>query len=290
MREWADLHIHSNRSDGLLSPEEIVEKAAELGLKAISIVDHDEIGGVKLAIKRGMELGVEVIPGVELSTHGEGHEVHIIGYFIDCQNELILNYLHFFRQERYKRAVKILERLKAFGINLKMEKVLHKAGFGSIGRPHIADVMVEEGYVSSFDEAFHKYLGDGRPACVPKFKISPGEAIDLISSVGGLSFLAHPGVDLSDREVIRLVKRGLDGIETTHPKHTQEKAVWLRGVIKKYGLLESGGSDCHGNRKGRLLMGKHNVPYELIGRMRQVLRKKAPVHGKNLSQRLSMFK
>lgn len=271
MREWADLHIHSNRSDGLLSPEEIVEKAAELELKAISIVDHDEIGGVEPAIKRGMELGVEIIPGVELSTQGEGHEVHIIGYFIDYQNELILNYLRFFQQERYKRAVKILERLKDFGINLKMEKVLRKAGLGSIGRPHIADALVEEGYVSSSDEAFYKYLADGRPACVPKFKISPGEAIDLISSVGGLSFLAHPGVDLTDREVIGLVKRGLDGIEVIHPKHTQERMVWLQGVIKKYGLLESGGSDCHGNRKGRLLMGKYKVPYTLVEKMKQAL-------------------
>lgn len=274
-RSWVDLHLHSNHSDGLFTPEEIVTLAAKLDLRAISIVDHDDIGAIEAAIKRGQELNVEIIPGVELSTREENSEVHILGYFIDYRDTKILDYLDFFRQERYKRALKILEKLKRLGIALKVETVLQKAGPGSIGRPHIADAMLEEGYVYSFDEAFHKYIGDGRPAYVPKFKISPEKAIDLITSLGGLAFLAHPGIDLRNEEVLRLAKIGLDGIETVHPKHNLEKIRWLKQVSNQYELLESGGSDCHGNRKGQILMGNYSVPYDLVEKMKETLRKRS---------------
>lgn len=271
---WADLHLHSNHSDGVFTPQEIVALAAKLNLRAISIVDHDDVGGIVAAINEGRRLHVEIIPGVELSTHGETFEVHILGYFIDHRNAKILDYLAFFRQERYKRALKILEKLRKLGISLQVERVLQKAGPGSIGRPHIADAMLEEGYVYSFDEAFHKYIGNGRPAYVPKFKTSPEKAIELINSLGGLAFLAHPGIDLRREEVLRLTKIGLDGIETVHPKHNPEKIHWLKQVATQYELLESGGSDCHGNRKGHILMGNYNISYALVERMKETLQKR----------------
>jgi len=268
---WADLHIHTTWSDGVFSPEYMVQKAREVGLRAIAITDHDALRGIDEAVETGRKIGIEIIPGIELSTANSMHDVHILGYFFDPHNGDILEYVHYFQEERIKRAKKILDKLWKMGIHLNAEVVISSAGHGAVGRPHIADALMEEGFVLSYDEAFYKYIGDGKPAFVEKPKISPAEGIELIHKAGGLTFLAHPGMDLTDGEIIQVMKQGLDGIEILHPKHSEEKVNYFYKVASDHQLLVSGGSDCHGNRKGEMMMGKFNVPYKFVSEMKKAL-------------------
>jgi predicted metal-dependent phosphoesterase TrpH len=265
-----DLHIHTNYSDGSFSPEEVVNRAAKIGLEAIAITDHDDVGGVHQAIEYGKEMGVEVVSGVELSTHGGGRDVHILGYFFDYRSEAVQAYIQHFQKERHRRARKIVDRLKKLGLEVSFDFILHKAGEGSIGRPHIASALLEEGHVFSMEEAFRKYLGDGKSAFVPKLKIEPFRAMQLIKEAGGLTFIAHPAVDVNEEYVINLIRLGLDGIETIHPHHWPEAIRKYRHLAKQYNVLECGGSDCHGNINGRKVMiGKVTVPYSFLSRMKE---------------------
>ncbi len=195
----------------------------------------------------------------------------MLGYFFDYKNQQLKNYIAFFQNERLKRAKKIVELLKNYGIYLPFNLILKRAGNGSVGRPHIADIMLEEGYVHTYQEAFNKYLGDGCPCWVPKYKISPAEAIALINNAGGLCFIAHPGSDVTDEGLMQLIKIGLDGIETIHPRHTQQQVNHYREIIQKHQLLETGGSDCHGVRKSQVMIGQFNVPYTIVEKMKKQL-------------------
>ena len=268
---WADLHIHTTWSDGVFSPEYMVQRAGEAGLRAIAITDHDAIRGIDEGFETGRKIGLEVIPGIELSTFNGIHDVHILGYFFDAHHPDILQYVHYFQEERIKRARKIIDRLRKMGVRLNAEVVIASAGHGAVGRPHIADALMEEGFVLSYNEAFYKYIGDGKPAFVEKPKILPAEGIRIIHKAGGLAFLAHPGMDLSDDEIVQVVKQGLDGIEILHPKHSDEKVNDFYEFANNNHLLVSGGSDCHGNRKGEMMMGKFNVPYKFILEMKKTL-------------------
>jgi len=270
---WADLHLHSYCSDGVFSPSQIVDKAAAMGLKAVSITDHDSVRGIQEALIRAKLWNLEVIPGVELSTRDGELDVHILGYFIDPKDRELSSYLRRFQKERLKRAKKIVAKLAELGVNIELEEVLQRThNKGSIGRPHIADTMIERGYVQSYDEAFYKYLGNGKPAYVPKFKISPTEAIDLIHRAGGIAVLAHPGMDLAPNDVLHLITLDFDGIEILHPKHSSEKVNFFYQLALKHNLLATGGSDCHGDRKGRTLMGYYNVPYRFVQHMKERLK------------------
>jgi 3',5'-nucleoside bisphosphate phosphatase len=245
----ADLHMHTICSDGVYSPYELVKRCKRNGLSTIAITDHDSLAAFPDAIEYGKEFGVEVIPGVELSAMVEDRDVHILGYFLDYTDKRLLEYLEFFRTERVKRAERIVAKLNNINVPLRFESVMQRAGKGSVGRPHIASALVDGGHIQSYHEAFEKFIGNGGPAYEKKFNLSPEEAIKLISSSGGLSFLAHPGRYTSDEVVTTLIKNGLDGIEVTHPSHTQTHMTHYRGVIEEYFLLESGGSDFHGGRK-----------------------------------------
>ena len=245
----ADLHMHTNCSDGVFSAYELVKKCKQKGLSIIAITDHDSVAAFPDAIEYGKEFGVEVIPGVELSAMVEEKDVHILGYFLDYTNKRLLEYLEFFRVERVKRAERIVAKLNSINVPLKIEAVLQKAAGGSVGRPHIASAMVDEGHIQNYHEAFERFIGNGGPAFEKKFNLTPDEAIKLISSSGGLSFLAHPGRYTSDEVLNILIKSGLDGIEVIHPSHTMAHTNHYRGVVGEYYLLESGGSDFHGGRK-----------------------------------------
>lgn len=245
----ADLHMHTTFSDGALSPYELVKKCKQRGLSVIAITDHDSVDAFPDAIEYGKEFGVEVIPGVELSAMVDDKDVHILGYFVNHTNKRLLEYLQFFRLERVKRAERIVAKLNSINVPITLDAVMERAGKGAVGRPHIASAMVDEGYTRSYQEAFEKFIGNGGPAYEKKFHVTPEEAIKLISSSGGLSFLAHPGRFTSDDAVTQLIQCGLDGIEVIHPSHTPTHSAHYRGVVGEYFLLESGGSDFHGGKK-----------------------------------------
>ncbi len=268
----ADLHLHTAYSDGALSPRELVDKARAAGITTISITDHDNVGALDDATEYGGKIGVEVISGVELSVAMGEKDVHVLAYFVDYKNKNFLDYLTFFRYERLKRAERIVEKLNKINIPIKFESVQEQAGIGSLGRPHIASVLVEEGFIDSYHEAFSKYIGVGGPAYEKKFQLGPEEAIRLISDSGGLSFLAHPGKYTSEVELAQLIKSGLDGIEVVHPSHNEARQEHYRGVVSQYFLLESGGSDFHGGKKNDdSVLGAYWVPVQVVEAMKKRL-------------------
>ena len=249
LQDKADLHLHSVYSDGLFTPLEIVKLANSKGISIISIVDHDSIQGLEETEVAASALGIEVISGVELSSSMNQKEVHILGYFIDRKNTKLNDYLQYFRDERKKRAEKIIKNLNDLNIQLSMESVVSEDFVGSIGRPHIAHALLVNGFVANYDEAFEKYIGLNGPAYEEKIHFSPRDAIELISQAGGLSFLAHPNKTLNENELISLIDMGIDGMEVIHPSHNAERINYYKGITIQYFLLESGGSDFHGGRK-----------------------------------------
>jgi predicted metal-dependent phosphoesterase TrpH len=264
----ADLHIHTNQSDGLLPPEKVVQLAASAGLRTISITDHDEIGALEIAVTTGNQLGVEVIAGVELSVSHNGFDIHILGYLLDFHHPRLLEFLAYFQSERVRRVHRILEKLAAQGYAVPLETVLRKAGAGSIGRPHIADALVEAGHVSSYYEAFNRFIADGKPAFVPKVRISAAEAVTIIHEAHGLACLAHPGQNLTETVILDVIKAGVDGIEIVHPKHTLSQRALYRQLAQTYNLLETGGSDFHGGRKEDEKLGDYVIEYEKVEKLK----------------------
>ncbi|MBT8380105.1 MAG: PHP domain-containing protein [Ignavibacteria bacterium] len=243
-----DLHTHTSFSDGHLNPEELLKKAAGQGIEIISITDHDSINAFEVAKSLENKFGIEVIPGLEISSDIRDTEVHILGYFIDPQNKELEHYLHFFREERYKRAIRIVEKLNILGLKITMEDVMERANNSAIGRPHIAQALLLNDQVKSYFEAFYKYLGNHAPAYERKVHLSPQSAFKIISDAGGLSFIAHPG-NMPEILVKELIDAGVDGIEVVHPSHTPERIKFYRGIVNEYFLLESGGSDYHGGKR-----------------------------------------
>jgi predicted metal-dependent phosphoesterase TrpH len=183
-----------------------------------------------------------------------------------------MEYLEKFQQERYKRAAKMIRNLNQLGVRLTMDEVEGRARGQSIGRPHLAEVLMEKGYVETFQEAFQRYIGYGSEAYEEKYKIGPEEAIGLISEARGLSFLAHPGYPVTDEVIFKFVKSGLDGIEIIHPKFNESRTQHLHKLAKEHGLLVSGGSDCHGGRNGSICMGTYCLPYALLEDIRHAFR------------------
>ena len=269
----ADLHLHTAYSDGVLTPHNLLVQAHRARLTIISINDHDNTGALDEAIPEAELMGIEVIAGVELSTTVDAQDIHLLGYFFDHRNSTLQDYLKVFRAERRKRAELIVMRLHDLKIPLSFDSVLARAGKGSIGRPHIAAAMVEDGLIDSYQEAFYRYLGFGKPAYEQKYQISPVEAIRLVAEAGGLSFVAHPGSSIDERVLLGLIKEGVDGIEVVHPSHNEERTAYYRGIADEYFLLASGGSDFHGGRKNDDdTLGRFTVTADAVSVMRQRLR------------------
>lgn len=248
MSSKVDLHIHTNHSDGFYSPIELIQKIKSIGLDIISITDHDNLSAIYEASSVGKELGIEVIPGLEVSSDIGDREVHILGYFIDPDNKELERYLKFFREERLKRAIRIVNKLKALGFVISIEDVLEQAKNSAIGRPHIAQAMLEKGLTASYYEAFNKYIGNNGPAYEKKVHVSPQSIIKIINDAGGLSFIAHPG-NMPESLLKELIEEGIDGIEVIHPSHNAHQVKFYRGIVNEYFLLESGGSDFHGGKR-----------------------------------------
>ena len=243
-----DLHTHTNSSDGYHSVEELVKKAHERGIDILSITDHDSTNSIERATELGRDLGIEIIPGVEISSDLRGAEVHILGYFIDINNKELEHYLQFFRDERLRRAASIVGKLNNLGLEITLDDVLEQSKNSAIGRPHIAQAMLEKKLVSSYFEAFNKYIKNGGPAYEKKVHLSPQSAFKIISDAGGLSFIAHPG-KMPESLVKELIEAGADGIEVIHPSHDENLTRFYRGIVNEYFLLESGGSDFHGGKR-----------------------------------------
>jgi len=243
----ADLHLHSNYSDGKYSPEELIIKAKEAGLSVVSITDHDSLGALKEAIEAGEKNDVKVIPGIEFSANLEEREVHIIAYFIDYENESFLNYVSYLREMRFNRLNEMIKQLNRLGCNIKLESVTD--GYPdniAFGRPHLAAALFREGFVKSYREAFQKFIGDNKPANVKKTNPPAEDIIKLITKYGGLSFVAHPGKYFSESFISELIELGIDGIEVIHPSHSKEDVKYFSDIASEHFLLQSGGSDFHG--------------------------------------------
>lgn len=260
----ADLHLHTNRSDGYYSPKELIDLIRPLGLRAIAIVDHDEISGLKDAIEYGSRFDIEVITGVELSVNYLHYDLHILAYCFDHENSQLVDHLKMIRIERLRRARKIVEKLNKLGMPISFDSVLKKASAGSVGRPHIASVLLEEGYVYSFQDAFNRYLGDGKPANIEKYRLDITTTIGLVRAAGGICSIAHPGLFLAQEDLLFLIKAGVQGIEVVHPKHDEEQVRNYRKLAQSHGLLETGGSDFHGGKKGDDVLGKYTIPYSAV--------------------------
>jgi hypothetical protein len=243
-----DLHVHSTASDGKLIPEAIVRKAAELGLRVISLTDHDSIAGIVPALKAVKAFpGLTFIPGVEISTDLADGEAHILGYFIDYTDPALEKSLEKFRDSRFGRGRGMVEKLAALGIDIDWSRVQEIAGDGAIGRPHIARAMLEKGYITTFEEAFDKYIGHGGPAYVEREKMTPEEAVALIVRSKGLPVLAHPFTVKDPEAMVRQLKpAGLVGIEAYYKDNTAAETEATLKLAKKYGLIPTGGTDYHG--------------------------------------------
>jgi len=258
-----DLHIHSTASDGRLEPEDIVHKSAENGLTVIAIADHDTVDGITSALVAAKAFPwLKVIPCVELSTDVPSGEVHILGYFIDYTSQELLATLKRLRNSRRERAKGMVAKLGSLGIHIEWQRVQEIAGSGSIGRPHIAQAMLEKGYIASLKEAFTEYIGRGGPAYVEREKMTPVEAMELILQAKGLPVLAHP-FTINDPEtlVIELKAAGLVGIEAYYDGYTADEISRLVNLADKYGLIASGGSDYHGlDVSSETMIGGADVP------------------------------
>ncbi|MGH2531871.1 MAG: PHP domain-containing protein [Thermomicrobiales bacterium] len=265
-----DLHSHSTVSDGLLAPAALVQEAKRRGLRVLGLTDHDTLDGLAEAEAEAATLGIELVPGVELSTDLGRHEAHILGYFVDRDEPDLLAGLDWFAQKRRERIERIVAKLRGLGIRIELDRVRELAGVGTIGRPHVARALIEAGYVASITDAFDRFLTPGRPAFVARQKVSPEEGVVLIRKGGGVPVLAHP-YSTGDVEGIlaRLVPAGLLGLETWYGEYDEEERAELHRLADQWGLIPTGGSDYHGPRfkPGRELGGPP-VPYEAVERLR----------------------
>jgi len=244
---FCDLHIHSFYSDGTYSPFQIVEKAKEQNLSAISITDHDEIQAIQIAKSFVKDREPIIISGVELSAIYKQTEIHILGYLFDEFDKKITSKLGEMREYRRNRARNILLKLEDFGFHINYENIDRLAGNGAVGRPHIARAMLETGHLSNYKEAFTKYIGNGKPCNSPKYRLSPAEAISLIKESAGVPILAHPGNIGNDEIVNELLNFDFGGIEVWHPDHSSKLTNHYLSITKKKNLVATGGSDNHGS-------------------------------------------
>ncbi|MFZ0828265.1 MAG: PHP domain-containing protein [Verrucomicrobiia bacterium] len=266
--KFADLHLHTHFSDGTFSPEELTGHAQRLGFGALALTDHDSVEGCARMAAACHAAGIEFIPGTELTAEHNDTELHILGYFLDTQNQTLLVELSQFQSVRQNRIREMVARLNALNIPLEAETVFALANCKSPGRPHVARALVKAGLVKNLDEAFERYLKKNRPAWVPKAKMSALEGIELIHQAGGLAVMAHPGLNRTDEIIPALVDAGLDGIECFHTKHSAALSERYLEIADKFHLLVTGGSDCHGFSKGKPLIGNVKLPYEHVERLK----------------------
>ncbi len=280
--DWVDLHLHTTASDGVLTPSGIVDYAKEKGLKAIAVTDHDTIDGNGEALDEGEKLGLEVIPGVEISAQFDLGSMHILGYFVDIGNRILNEKLSLLQETRAQRNPRMVQKLRELGVEITYDEVEHASGGGQVGRPHFAQVLLQKGYVNTVQEAFDRYLGKGAPAYVDKFRFDPKEAIRLIREAQGIPVLAHP-FTLHILSAIQLkallnelIELGLIGIEVYYPEHTEDQISLYESLAEKHRLLVTGGSDYHGIEADKAKIGigwrDMRLSYSMVEAMKAALK------------------
>jgi len=273
MNKIVDLHTHTTESDGSFTPEELMLEAKRVGLSAIAITDHDSISGIKKAAPLAEELGIELIPGVELSTDYNGKEVHVVGLYVNVEDEYFLTKIKEFKENRDSRNAIMVENLQKEGFAITMEELTAENPDCVITRANIARFLYEHGMIPTIQTAFEKYIGDNCKCYVNRFKITPMDGVRLIKKAGGTAILAHPLLyHMSDSTLQKMVdemkEAGLDGIEAIYCTYTPAEERQMKQFAKENGLLISGGSDFHGTTKPKLELGtgygKLYIPYEVL--------------------------
>jgi 3',5'-nucleoside bisphosphate phosphatase len=275
---YADLHTHTRASDGTEMPAENVRIAHAAGLFALAITDHDTVAGIGEAEAEGNRLGITVVPGVEISTVAGGQDLHVLGYYIRTGDPLLLNRLEELRSVRDRRNVMMLAKLRELGIEITLDEVMERRrstgrSDETVGRPHIAQVLMDKGVVGSLDEAFSKYLGRTGSAYVNPPRIHPETAIKWIHEAGGAAVLAHPGLYGDDALVETLIPLGLDGIEAFHSDHSQEDEERYQAMAERNGLLVTAGSDFHGERNGVVFhaaLGSRRISVRVLDQLKSI--------------------
>ncbi|MCK4905735.1 PHP domain-containing protein [bacterium] len=275
---YADLHLHTVYSDGEYTPQSIVQKALSEKFRAIAITDHDTVDGVASVIKEAGEK-IEIIPGIELSAgvqkeDNTSEETHIVGLFIDYKNPEFLEILKGLSLGRKDRMNDMMKKLGEMGMPITMQEIEKFKTKDVVGRLHLAQAMVEKGYVKNTNEAFDKFIGDDKPAYANRSRLSSKRAISLIKEVGGIPIIAHPHLLKNDSIIAQLIEEGIEGIEIYFADNGTNPQSKYTEIAKKHNLLISGGSDCHGLTKGKILLGKVKVPYQVIEAMREFIRKR----------------
>ncbi len=260
----ADLHLHTTFSDGTDAPARVVELAHQAGLSALAITDHDNTDALAIAEPVARRLGLELIPGIEMSASADGREVHMLGFLMQLDHPTLVRHLSEQQARRIERVREMARKLERVGVRIDAEEVLRLAGEGTVGRPHVARVLLKRGYVSTMAEAFQKYIGPDNPGFVPGSPLSPAQVIRVIREAGGIPVLAHPIYLKCDPLIESFVRDGLAGLEVYHSSHTPEEVLRYEQLADRFALLKTGGSDYHGNAKEGLPVGAVKIPYELV--------------------------
>jgi predicted metal-dependent phosphoesterase TrpH len=280
LNTYVDLHIHSTASDGTYTPTQIVNYAVTKGLTAVALTDHDTIDGIKEGLRAARKARIELIPGIEFSTEIGSESFHIVGLYINHKKKELIDLTKEIGNSREIRSKKIIKKINDMNVGpeITFEEV-NKLADGVIGRPHIASVLMKKGYADSVEEVFAKYLNRDAPGYVPRFKLTPKEAIHILKKNGATPILAHPcyvarKFDLKEF-LIDHQKEGLEGIEVYYPSHSPRQTKLYKKLAEELGLLMSGGSDCHGELNGGPYIGKIKVSYELLHKIKEFRKKQS---------------
>lgn len=266
-----DLHLHTTASDGSLTPELLVKQASNLKLKAIAVTDHDSVSGVESALSAGAALGIEVVPGIEMSSDIDGRDIHFLGYYIDYRSVELNEVFSKLREARHQRIFTIVDRLRECGLTVDPEEIFETTGGGSVGRAHVAKVLMQKGYVGSIQEAFDRYIGRRGVAYVGKTGMSGVEIIAIIRKYGGIAVLAHPGISKVDDKIEEFAAAGMQGLEAYHSEHDPQMTEYYLRLAKTWDLIVTGGSDCHGPGSSRgLIVGTIPVPDECLEELKRL--------------------
>jgi 3',5'-nucleoside bisphosphate phosphatase len=270
-QSFADLHLHTTHSDGTFSPQRLVEEAKACGMACISLTDHDTVNGIPETAALTKTAGIEFIPGIELTAHVDERELHVLAYFPNSDGWNDPGFraeIKKFSDARVERVHKIVSKLNAAGVGIRVDDIFARSGHGTPGRLHIARALMDGGFADSIDSAFSRLLRKGQPGFAPKFRISAQEVIELIHRYRAIAVFAHPGLAGLDHRLNDFIKWSLDGIEVWHSRHRRGDENRYRSIAQQHNLLMTGGSDCHGLAKDEVLIGSVHLPYEYVEKLK----------------------